>query len=49
MCAALSASDRERDAIRLLRQASFGPTEAEVARVVSMGAAVWVYAMLVYL
>ncbi len=46
MCAALSASDRERDAIRLLRQASFGPTEAEVARVVSMGAAAWVEAQL---
>ncbi len=46
MCAALSAADRERDAIRLLRQASFGPTEAEVARVVAMGAPAWIDAQL---
>jgi uncharacterized protein (DUF1800 family) len=42
MCAAWSAADREQDAIRLLRQASFGPTEAEVRRVAAMGAAAWV-------
>jgi len=41
LCAPLSTADAEADAIRLLRQASFGPTEAEVARVSSMGAAAW--------
>ena len=42
MCAALSAADVRADAVRLLRQASFGPTDAEIDRVVSMGAAAWV-------
>ncbi len=42
LCASLSASDREQDAIRLLRQASFGPAEAEVRRVATIGAAAWV-------
>jgi uncharacterized protein (DUF1800 family) len=41
-CAPLSAVDREEDAVRLLKQASFGPTEDEVGRVASMGAAAWV-------
>jgi uncharacterized protein (DUF1800 family) len=40
-CAPLSAADREEDAVRLLKQATFGPTEAEIARVVSMGTAAW--------
>ncbi len=42
MCAPLSAADREADALRLLRQASFGPTEAEVQRAGAMGAQAWV-------
>ena len=42
MCAAVSAADARADAIRLLRQASFGPTDEEVARVVSMGPAAWI-------
>jgi uncharacterized protein (DUF1800 family) len=41
-CATVSAADAAADAVRLLRQASFGPTESEIARVVSMGAAAWV-------
>lgn len=46
MCAPLAAADLRADAVRLLRQASFGPTDAEVDRVVSMGAAAWVDAQL---
>jgi uncharacterized protein (DUF1800 family) len=42
MCAALSSADIAADAVRLLRQASFGPTEAEVARVSAMGATAWI-------
>ena len=42
MCAAVSSADLRADAIRLLRQASFGPTDAEVARVMSMGPAAWI-------
>lgn len=42
MCAALSSADRRADAVRLLRQASFGPTPAEVDRVVAMGVPAWV-------
>jgi uncharacterized protein (DUF1800 family) len=42
MCAALSAADVRADAVRLLRQASFGPTDAEIDRVASMGAAAWI-------
>jgi uncharacterized protein (DUF1800 family) len=42
MCAPLSGADLAADAVRLLRQASFGPSEAEVSRVVSMGAAAWI-------
>ncbi|APV51177.1 hypothetical protein BWI17_16710 [Betaproteobacteria bacterium GR16-43] len=32
----------ESDAVRLLRQASFGPTEASIARVVTLGAEAWI-------
>ncbi len=42
MCAPLSSGDLHADAVRLLRQASFGPTEAEAQRVASMGAAAWI-------
>ena len=42
MCAPLAAADYRADAVRLLRQATFGPTPAEIDRVVSMGAAAWV-------
>ena len=42
MCAPLSSADAYADAVRLLRQASFGPTEAEAQRVAAMGAAAWV-------
>ncbi len=42
MCAALSAQDLQTDAVRLLRQATFGPTAAETRRVASMGAAAWI-------
>jgi uncharacterized protein (DUF1800 family) len=42
MCSPLSSADREFDALRLLRQATFGPTESEVARAAAMGPAAWV-------
>lgn len=42
MCAALSSAERRADAVRLLRQASFGPTPAEVDRVVALGAPAWI-------
>lgn len=42
MCAAPSAADRRADAVRLLRQASFGPTPEAVDRVVAIGPAAWV-------
>lgn len=42
MCAPLSAADREADAVRLLRQATFGPSEPDLARVRSLGADRWV-------
>ena len=42
MCSALSSADVAADAQRLLRQATFGPTDAEIARVASMGAAAWI-------
>ena len=42
MCAPLSAADVEADAVRLLRQATFGPREADIARVRSLGPAAWV-------
>jgi uncharacterized protein (DUF1800 family) len=46
MCAPLSSADMQADAVRLLRQAAFGPSESEVARVTSMGAAAWIDAQL---
>jgi uncharacterized protein (DUF1800 family) len=42
MCAPLAAADVAADAMRLLRQASFGPTESEVQRAAAMGAGAWV-------
>ena len=42
MCAPLSSADVQSDAMRLLRQASFGPTETEVARAAGMGATAWI-------
>jgi uncharacterized protein (DUF1800 family) len=42
MCAPLSASDLQADAVRLLRQATFGPRPGEARRAASMGAAAWV-------
>ena len=42
MCAPLSSADVEADAVRLLRQATFGPTEAELQRVMALGAAAWI-------
>lgn len=42
MCVPLSDADREADAVRLLEQASLGPTEAAVADVKAKGAAAWV-------
>ncbi|HET7730688.1 MAG TPA: DUF1800 family protein [Usitatibacter sp.] len=42
MCAPLSTADLQADALRLMRQATFGPLEAETARAAAMGAAAWV-------
>jgi uncharacterized protein (DUF1800 family) len=42
MCAPLSSADIAADAVRLLRQASFGPTEAEARRVAAVGANAWI-------
>ena len=42
MCAPLSAADVEADAVRLLRQATFGPTPADLGRVLALGAAAWI-------
>ncbi len=41
MCAALSSADVAADAVRLLRQATFGPTEAEAQRVAAIGVGAW--------
>jgi uncharacterized protein (DUF1800 family) len=41
MCAALSSADAEADAVRLLRQATFGPAEEDLARVRAIGVAAW--------
>ncbi len=41
-CAPLSGAEKRSDAMRLLRQATFGPTESAVDRAASMGAAAWV-------
>jgi uncharacterized protein (DUF1800 family) len=42
MCSPLSASDLEADAVRLLRQATFGPSEGELARVAALGTSGWI-------
>ncbi len=42
MCGPLSAADTAADAVRLLRQATFGPTEAEAQRAAAMGATAWI-------
>ena len=42
MCAPLSANDVLADARRLMRQATFGPSETEAQRIASMGPAAWV-------
>jgi len=41
MCAPLSTDDRHADAVRLLRQATFGPAEADIARVLVLGPSGW--------
>ena len=41
MCAQLSTADVRTDAMRLLRQATFGPTESGVDRAVSLGTSAW--------
>ncbi len=42
MCAPLSAADVDADALRLLRQASFGPTPSSFARARVLGAKAWI-------
>ncbi len=42
MCAALSAREVEGDAVRLLDQSSFGPTDATIEHVKSIGAAAYI-------
>ena len=42
MCAPLSTADIEADAVRLLRQATFGPTESETRRAAGMGPQAWI-------
>jgi uncharacterized protein (DUF1800 family) len=42
LCAPLAAADVRADAVRLLRQATFGPTEAGVDRAVALGASAWI-------
>ena len=42
MCSPLSSADVSNDAVRLLRQATFGPTDAELQRVIAMGATAWI-------
>jgi uncharacterized protein (DUF1800 family) len=42
MCAALSSDDVRADAMRLLRQATFGPADADVDRAVALGASAWI-------
>ncbi len=46
MCVPLSAADVHADAVRLLRQATFGATPSEAQRAAAMGAAAWVDAQL---
>ncbi len=42
LCAPVSAADAQADAVRLLRQATFGPTEADLARVAALGPSAWI-------
>jgi uncharacterized protein (DUF1800 family) len=42
LCAPLSTADVEADAVRLLRQATFGPTEADLQRVLAIGTQAWI-------
>jgi uncharacterized protein (DUF1800 family) len=42
MCAPLSSAELDADALRLLRQATFGPREADVARVRALGPSAWI-------
>ncbi|WP_171161952.1 DUF1800 domain-containing protein [Usitatibacter palustris] len=42
MCVPLSTVDVEADAVRLMRQATFGPREADVTRAVSIGTTAWI-------
>jgi len=42
MCAALSDADVHADAVRLLRQATFGAVESEAQRVAAIGAEAWI-------
>ncbi len=42
MCAPLSASDVRADAVRLLRQATFGPTSPGVDHAVAVGSGAWI-------
>jgi uncharacterized protein (DUF1800 family) len=42
MCAPLSSADISDDAVRLLRQATFGPTEDQLQRVIAIGAEAWI-------
>ena len=42
LCAPLSSADLEADAVRLLRQATFGPTESETQRAAAMGPQAWI-------
>lgn len=42
MCAPLSSADLQADAVRLLRQATFGATPAEAQRAAAMGPAAWI-------
>jgi uncharacterized protein (DUF1800 family) len=46
MCAPLSSADVAADAMRLLRQASFGPSAGDVQNVVAMGDGAWIDAQL---
>ncbi len=45
-CAPLSNTAKRADAVRLLKQASFGPTPAEIDAVTTQGAAAWITAQL---
>ena len=42
MCTPISSADQAADAVRLLRQATFGPTESDIQRVVTLGANAWI-------